>query len=164
MVITYRSLDKIKFPVFVLPSSNWDLTDGLLYLDGELLDDRNMSGETLGQRRLQTPFKGLLPLKKSVNNLVGIVKQPSYYFIDSSGLPFIYHKSKMMPLKYKKIKKIEKKTVASLIWIEDWKLPFTIPRPPDSDMLWAGVLYMRGYPWRIYEYSDTLKKDTRRKI
>ena len=85
MIVTYRTLDKVNFPVFILPSSNWQATDGLLYLDGELVDDRNMSGTTLGQRRLQTPHKGLLPLKKSVNNLTGIVKQPTLCFIDSNG-------------------------------------------------------------------------------
>ena len=164
MIVTYRTLDKVNFPVFILPSSNWDTTDGLLYLDGELVDDRNMSGTTLGQRRLQTPHKGLLPLKKSVNNVIGIVKQPSFCFIDSTGMPFIYQKTKMLPLRYRKIRKIERKTVASLIWIESWKPPFTIPRPPEPEMLWAGVLFLREYPWIIYEYSETKKKDTRRKI
>lgn len=70
----------------------------------------------------------------------------------------------MLPLKYRKIRKIERKTTASLIWIENWNPPFTIPRPPDSEMLWAGVLFLREYPWIIYEYSETKKKDTRRKI
>jgi hypothetical protein len=164
MIVTYKTLDRIEFPVFILPSSNWDLTDGLLYLDGELLDDRNMPGKTLGQRRLQTPHKGLLPLRKSVDSLVGILKQYSYYFVDSKGVPFIYQKTLILPLKYRKIRKIEKKTTASLIWIENWKIPFTIPRPPSPDMLWAGVLLMRKYPWIIYEYSETKKKNTRRKV
>jgi hypothetical protein len=164
MIVTYKNLDKVEFPVFILPSSNWDLTDGLLYLDGELVDDRNMSGKTLGQRRLQTPHKGLLPLKKSVNSLVGILKQYPYYFIDSKGVPFIYQKTVMLQLKYKKIKKIERKTTASLIWIKDCNWPFTMPRPPAPEMLWAGVLLMKGLPWIIYEYSETEKKDTRRKV
>ena len=123
-----------------------------------------MPGTTLGRRRLQTPHKGLLPLKKSVNSLVGILKQPSYYFIDSKGIPFIYQKTLMLPLKYRKIRKIERKTIASLIWIDNWKPPFTVPRPPSSDMLWAGVLLMKGFPWIIYEYSENEKKNTRRKV
>jgi len=164
MVITYKTLDRVEFPIFILPSSNWDLTDGLLYLDGELVDDRNMSGKTLGQRRLQTPHKGLLPLRKSINNLVGILKQPNYYFIDSNGAPFIYQKTLMLPLKYRKIRKIERKTTASLIWIDKWKIPFTVPRPPEPEMLWAGVLLLRDYPWIIYEYSENEKKGTRRKV
>ena len=164
MIVTYKTLDRVEFPVFILPSSNWDLTDGLLYLDGELVDDRNMSGKTLGQRRLQTPHKGLLPLKKSVNSLVGILKQYPHSFIDSKGVPFIYQKTVMLQLKYRKIRKIERKTTASLIWIKDCNWPFTIPRPPAPEMLWAGVLFMKGLPWIIYEYSETDKKSTRRKV
>ena len=111
MIVTYKTLDRINFPVFILPSSNWDLTDGLLYLDGELVDDKNMPGKTLGQRRLQTPHKGLIPLRKSLDSLVGILKQPNYYFIDSKGVPFIYQKTLMLPLEYRKIRKFEKKTI-----------------------------------------------------
>ena len=164
MIVTYKTLDRINFPVFILPSSNWDLTDGLLYLEGELVDDRNMPGKTLGQRRLQTPHKGLLPLRRSINSLVGIIKQHKYDFIDSKGFPFIYQKTLMLQLKYRKIRKIERKTVASVLWLEDWKAGFTIPRPPAPEMLWAGVLLIRGYPWVIYEYSETKKKDTNRKV
>ena len=164
MIVTYKTLDRINFPVFILPSSNWDLTDGLLYLDGELVDDKNMPGKTLGQRRLQTPHKGLIPLRKSLDSLVGILKQPNYYFIDSKGVPFIYQKTLMLPLEYRKIRKFEKKTIASILWIDDWRGPFTIPRPPAPEMLWAGVLLMKGYPWIIYEYSETKKKRTRRKV
>jgi hypothetical protein len=70
----------------------------------------------------------------------------------------------MLQLKYRKIRKIERKTVASVLWLEDWKAGFTIPRPPAPEMLWAGVLLIRGYPWVIYEYSETKKKDTNRKV
>ena len=164
MIVTYKTLDKVTFPIFILPSSNWELTDGLLYLEGELVDDRNMPGTTLGQRRLQTPHKGLMTLRKSINSLVGILKQSTLCFIDSNGFPFIYQKTKMLSLRYRKIRKIDKKTTASILWVEGWKVPFTIPRPPEPEMLWAGVLFLREYPWIIYEYSETKKKDTRRKV
>jgi hypothetical protein len=57
MVITYSKVNKIKFPVYVIPSGNWEKTDGLLFLEGELVDDKNMPGATLGIRRMQTPHK-----------------------------------------------------------------------------------------------------------
>lgn len=63
MILSFKDISRIKFPVYVLPSSNWQETDGLLFLDGKILDDRNMSGATLGIRRLQTPHKGVQPLK-----------------------------------------------------------------------------------------------------
>ena len=66
-----------------------------------------MRGDSLGIRRLQTPHKNLLPLKKSLLNLTGIIKQNTSTFIDSNGFPFIYEKTKWCKLKYYKIRNIE---------------------------------------------------------
>ena len=94
MVITYKTLDKVRFPVYILPSGNWDKADGLLFLDGELVDDKNMPGDTLGVRRIQTPYKELMPLRRQLISPQGILKQKSKTFIDSNGTPFIYEKTK----------------------------------------------------------------------
>ena len=64
MVVTFRTINKITFPVFVLGSDNWSTQDGLVYLDGLLLDDKNIVANTLGKRRLLTPFKNLYQLKR----------------------------------------------------------------------------------------------------
>ena len=63
MVIQYKSINKIRFPVYELPSGNWDRRDGLLFLDNQIVDDTNQQGDSLGVRRLKTPHKNLLPLK-----------------------------------------------------------------------------------------------------
>ena len=39
------------FPVYVIHSENVELIDGILWLDNQVLDDKNMLGETLGIRR-----------------------------------------------------------------------------------------------------------------
>lgn len=164
MVITFRSIKKIEFPVYRLPSSNWEITDGLLFVDDKLADDKNMPGRTLGLRRLQTPFDKLLVLRHKLDTLAGIIKQPSPYFIDTLGRPFIYEKTQLCSLKYYKISKIEKKEVNAVLWVNGINFPFTIPRPPESGMLWAGILHFHGLPWILYEYSETKLKDTRRKV
>ena len=163
MIITYRTLNKITFPVFELPSENWEAADGLLFLGNEIIDDKNMSGETLGQRRLQSPFE-MKPLRRSVNSFIGILKQSRNTFIDSKGVPFIYLKTKVCSLKYLKITKIVKREVASLVYVKESVSPFTVPRPPAPEMQWAGVLHLHGLPWELYEYSEVCKKSTRRKI
>ena len=56
MIVTYKEIKKIKFPVFILPNSNWELVDGLLLIDNQVVDDKNMPGASLGIRRLQTHF------------------------------------------------------------------------------------------------------------
>lgn len=163
MIITYKTITKITFPVFILPSSNWNIVDGLMFLDKEIIDDKNMPGATLGIRRLQSPFT-MKKLNRSVSSFVGILKQSRNTFIDSAGVPFIYQKTEMASLKYLKIKKIVRKEVAALVYVHGSSSPFTVPRPPQDGMLWAGVLHLHGLPWELYEYSEDFKKNTRRKI
>jgi len=164
LILTYREITKIKFPVFILPNGNWEAVDGLLLIDNQIVDDKNMLGATLGIRRLQTHFTELVPLKHSIDSLIGILKQNTKYFIDSKGTPFIYQKTTNMSLKYYKIRKVELKEKASVLWLKDVNFPFTIPRPPPRELTWAGVLHIGGLPWLLYEYSKEKLKDTRRKV
>ena len=164
MVITYRTIRHIAFPAFPLPSSNWEEQDGLLYLDNKLLDDKNMKGKTLGMRRLQTPFKDLFPLKAAIMDTLGLLKHTKNNFIDNNGVPFLYEKTRSVSLKYHKIRKVERKNSASVVWLKGINFPFKIPRPPNADTSWAGVLYLSEIPWMLYEYSEFQKSDTRRKV
>ena len=164
MVVTYKNINKVTFPVYKLPSGNWEKADGLLFLDGELVDDRNMPGDTLGIRRIQTPHKNLMPLNKQLQGLNGILKQDSHHYIDSQGIPFIYEKTLNCKLSYYKIRRVDRKGTASLLWLKGINFPITIPRPPESDQHWAGILHYQGLPWLLYEYSEEKKPDTRRKV
>ena len=98
MVITSKQINKVNFPVFVLGSDNWSIQDGLVYLDGLLLDDRNIKATTLGKRRLLTPYNNLYKLSRAVINHTGILKQTKNSFIDNKGLLFIYEKTRYLPL------------------------------------------------------------------
>ena len=165
MVITYRNVHLIKFPAFKLPSSNWHVQDGLVYLDNQILDDTNAPGETLGQRRLHTPLKGLQPLKKSVTSVLGIIKEPSgTAYIDNMGKIFIYSKTRMARLRSYKIKKVDRKITHSLLWCAGVSYPFHIPRPPTPQLTWANVLHLGKDPWVLYSYSEGRIKNTYRKI
>lgn len=164
MIVTYKNIRRIQFPVFILSSSNWEERDGLLYLDNRIIDDRNMEGETIGKRRMQTPMQNLMPIKGSINSLVGIVKQSHKTFIDTKGLPFIYEKTKSCPLRYYRIKRIERKQTASVLWLKGISFPFKVPRPPTMDLQWAGLLHLGNRPWLLYEYSQEKLADTRRKV
>jgi len=164
MVVTYKTTNKVQFPVFLLGSGNWSKADGLLFLDSDILDDKNQKGETLGARRMQTPHKNLYNLKRMVSSHNGILKQNTRYFIDNKGMPFIYEKTKFAKLQYLKIKEVQLKDTAALIRVKGYNSPFTVPRPPTAGYEWAGILHLNGFPWMIYEYSETKLKDTRKKV
>lgn len=165
MVITYSNISKVKLPAFIIPKGSWDKIDGLLLLDDMVVDDTNMPGATLGIRRMQSPMKDLLPIKKSVANIVGIMKQPPCNFIDSAGTTFIYNKTRFCKIKYLKIRKVEpKQGMACIIWVKGIKTPFTLLRPPQPGRVWAGVLYLGDFPWLVYEFSEYHKETIRKKI
>ena len=158
-------MGSIQFPIFALPSSNWEERDGLLFVDNRIVDDKNMTGKTLGMRRLQTPMKDLLPLRGSIAAPISLVRQQRIKnFIDNKGTPFIYEKTTSSSLKYYKIRKIERKNIASVLWLKGVSFPFKVPRPPEESLSWAGVLHVGDIPWILYEYSETKQPDTRRKV
>lgn len=162
MVITYKNISKVSFPVFYLPNSKWREEDGILFLDEKVLDDRNMAGETLGIRRMQTPLKNLVPIKRSYDDLREIIKSKHNIFIDCKGIPFIYIKTDFVKLKYLHIKRLFKKTTHCVIWVKDGR--FVTKRPPDPTIKYVGVLHLEGRPWLLYNYSVTRGKDSRRKV
>ena len=101
MIVNYKTIDSIiEYPVFLLPSGNWDVQDGLLILEDLVVDDKNKEGRTLGARRMQTAHKDVMPLKKMLTSYNGILKQKTRCFIDNVGVPFIYEKTKFVPDKF----------------------------------------------------------------
>ena len=164
MVITYKTLHKVSFPVWNLHSGDWEHADGLLFIEGKCVDDRNQPGASLGIRRLQTSYPDLYPLKRALTSHNGILKQTTKYFIDNKGDPFTYIKTKFFPLKYLKITEVIRKDTASLIRVKGCQTPFTVPRPPMQGMQWAGILHLLGLPWMLYEYSEEKLKDTKKKV
>lgn len=164
MVITLKDVKNVEFPVYILPHEDWSFSDGLMFMDGRVVDDRNMKGDTLGVRRLQTSYPSMFPLKRQIDSFNGLLKQNQKTFIDSKGRPFIYEKSTWCSLQYSRIKKKELRDEYCLLWLESTSSPFSVPRPPEANMAFAGVLYLSGLPWILYEYSDSRKKKTRRKV
>ncbi len=66
--------EELVFPIFVIHSDNIDYLDGILWLDDQVLDDKNMKGRNLGIRRLQSPMKSLYPLKYMIQDEVSLMK------------------------------------------------------------------------------------------
>ena len=156
--------EDLRFPVFVIHSDNVELIDGIIWLDDQVLDDKNMSGETLGQRRIQSPMNSIYPLRYMIEDITGLMRHRGKFFIDSNGMVFNYEKTETVKVHYHKIRKKEKKTTATVLWLKDCPFPFAEKRPPRDELTWAGVLYKEGIPMAIYDFAEEKQKSTWRKI
>ena len=98
------------------------------------------------------------------NLIVATAFNTSTTFIDSDGFPFIYEKTIWCKLKYYKIRKIERKGIASILWLHGVTTRHIIARPPHGEMKWAGVIHYNDDPWLLYEYAEEKLKDSKRKV
>jgi len=165
VILNFKQLSNVTFPVFLLPSDNVEVVDGLVFVDNMIVDDRNVAQEKLGLRRLITPFKDLLPLRRAISDPVGLAKNVgNKTYIDVLGKIFTYEKTLNGIVKYHKIERIEGKESASTIKLKGISSSFIVARPPPLEQRWAGVLYLHGFPWKLYEFSECKLSNTRRKI
>ena len=71
-----------EFPLYVVHTDEVMEADGILWIEDQVLDDKNMSGETLGKRRLQTPMKSLYPLRYMINDEIELITlfYPGFFY------------------------------------------------------------------------------------
>lgn len=161
----FQDIKTIRFPVYPLPSVDWYMQDGVLFIDdGKVLDDTNMPGESLGIRRLQCGRTDLCRLKKAFTDFQSMLKSKHKIFIDSDGSPFIYRRTINSPLIHHTVERIEPKGDSSIVWLKNINHPITIPRPPYGDARYARVLYYKGFPWLIYDFATQRGKDSYRRV
>ena len=87
-LVTHK--EDLKYPLYVIHSDNVELIDGILWLDDMVLDDKNMSGDTLGMRRIQSPMNSMYNLKYQVESLRCMMNHKGKFFIDTNGKVFNY--------------------------------------------------------------------------
>jgi hypothetical protein len=161
----FKDIKKVQFPVYALPSSDWYRQDGVLFIDdGKVLDDTNMPGATLGVRRLQCGRTDLCKIKRAYTDFSAMLQSKRRTLIDSRGVPFIYKLTINSPLIHHSIIKVEPKEDHSIVWLKNVGYPMTIPRPPYGDARYARVLYFKGVPWMIYDFSEERGKDSFRRV
>tara|TARA_E500000318_G_scaffold104080_1_gene109740 strand:- start:424 stop:903 length:480 start_codon:yes stop_codon:yes gene_type:complete len=156
--------DKIQFPIFPVHTDEITLVDGILWIENQVLDDKNMKGKTLGIRRLQSPMKSIYPVKYMIKDIRSYLDHQGKFYIDNTGYFFRKDKTKKATLKYHKILRVDLKTIASVLWVKDCPFPFTLDRPLRDDQTWAGILYRDSIPWLLYDTSTEKKKNSWRKI
>ena len=64
------TLDGIRFPIYVIGTEDIETVDNVLFADGRVVDDKNMSGKTIGKRRLETDLPNLYSLRYMIKSKV----------------------------------------------------------------------------------------------
>ena len=101
--------DRLKFPIYPIHTDEILSVDGLLWIEDQVLDDRNMKGDTLGLRRLQSPMKSMYPIKYMIQDIPSYLAHQGKFYIDNSGYFFVKEKKRNITKKTNNARSVQKK-------------------------------------------------------
>lgn len=163
----------IVFPVYHIREHNvLSEEDGIIFVvdryGAHILDNKNLYGETLGERRLRIIPDVDMPLYKLKRAFydtteLAMHKKTPHLYIDSNGKVFERTKTRTVPLRYFEVIHMEVLPTGLLCKLKDYFAPVLIPYIPTRLPLVLGVLIIDGEPI-FYETATEVKKDTWRKI
>lgn len=161
-----KTVQNLQFPVYRIPSNNWDIIDNIVFVDGSPVDDLNRPGESIGIRRKQSGRTDFYKLRNPLFLIGDLIKDKGKDYISSCGVPFTYVKTGFQKLNYLEIAKFEPRNTFTFVWLRGYEVPLEIPRPPtDSGTIsWARVLYYKEHPWMIYEFDRFKGRNSRIKV
>jgi hypothetical protein len=178
------NLQDIVFPVFKIGIHKPEQENGLVFYyheqhentdDGvitqlkyKIVDDKNLPGKTLAQRRLQLTVDevNLAKIENAIYFLGDLVKlaDPKVWFMDSLGKLFQYKRSIQAKLNFYKIKTIIPiKTGGVIIECETMLQRFKALYRPEIDKEYAGILEF-GKNKVLYGFYDKKYNSTWRKV
>lgn len=135
----------------------------------QIVDDKNIPGDSLGKRRLGL-LKERVKLSKIgmaiffLGDLIKIAK-PNLWFIDNNGTVFNYQKSSRVKLTFKKItKKIPIQSGGMLLEVEGMPGRFKTLYTPLPEETYAGLLMLKGTMPILYGVYSNKFKDTWRLV
>mgnify|MGYP005666973545 CR=1 FL=1 len=161
--ITIDNASRIKFPLYVLPGEPIVL-DGLVFQDGNAVDDRNVNLPTLGERRMHSPQK-LGKIKKGYLDIVSFLKDaktPIVWGLDNNGTIIKYRKTRFERVTCHRIRKTIKKDWYSILLLEGINFPIEVSNPPSDS--YAQLLNFKGWPWKLYNTTPIEVPTTRKRV
>ena len=159
---TIKSLHKVNYPVYKVDQEPITV-DGLTFVGGNIVDDKNISAPTLGARRLLSPHK-IYRIFRHRGDVVDLIKDTGTrsWYIDNLGSAFNYKRTSLQKLVCHKIENIIYRDFYSLIILEGINFPVVVNRPPVGS--YAQMLYYRDLPWKLYNIMYEWEKPTRKKV
>lgn len=170
-VSNYKHITDIQFPVYGITNNYkkiWE-EDKVLYIETNtgvyVLDNKNLVGSSVGKRRLLLTFNSNKYIPRvTITNISQLVNCNHKVFMDNNGSIFLYKKTKTVPLKYYSVKKIVRSEDGDcIVTFNNIDYPVRLTCREAYRLNCIGLLHTDiGYI--IYEYSDTGKWNTWRKI
>lgn len=173
-------LQDIHWPVWKIGSKKPEEHDGLVFIVTEslkidsavistnyrVIDDKNLQGKTLQERRLQllkNKSAKLYPLRDAFYFLGDFIKvaKPKVWFIDSQGRVFNYKKFTRAKLQFLEIEKIIPSGSFGFIVCLKNGLRFKVLYKPFSGCKWAGILVVNKMPILYGVYVEKHKETWR---
>lgn len=167
---THKNIFDIQFPIFAISNTHRDLwtednitnvrTDSGVYV----LDNKNIQGDTLGQRRLRIKNSPLYIPRMVVHNISQLIKSNYRTFIDTKGELFTYTKQTTVPLKYFEVVKVVKQpNIGCILQFKNLDNPILVSCSIAYGIDYVGFL-ITNMGYIEYEYTEERKPNTWRKI
>lgn len=162
--VTKDTIYRVTFPVFKLNSDEIQYFKGVTSCQGKVVDDINLPGENLGQRRVHIDKELRYKLDYCATDYITMLQANYRHFIDTKGKTFSYKKTKACKIKSYKIVSIKNADYFSLLKVRGLSKVFEIHRPPPAGYSWASVIFLGDFPWQILEFSEERLPDKKRLI
>lgn len=164
-----KNILDIKFPCYGITSNHkgiWTETN-VTYIKTSsgvyVLDNKNIEGNTLGQRRLRIKNSALYIPRTVIHTFVQTVKSKYKIFIDNTGDIFKYIKTIKVPLKYYKVQNLIELDIGCVVTFKEIDNPILVPCRDSQGINYVGFL-VTEFGYLTYDYSEEIKPNTWRKI
>jgi len=165
----HKNIFGIQFPIFAVAKTFkniWE-EDNITKIETAsgvyVLDNKNIQGDTLGQRRLRINNSKLYIPRAVVHTIPQLIRSDYKTFIDNNGEVFKYIKHTTVPLKYYSIEKVVKTLQGCVLHFKDIDNPILVSCGRAYAIKCVRFL-ITNIGYITYEYSDTIKGNNWRKI
>lgn len=165
----HKNFSDINFPIFTITASYKRIWDefNIKYIETEsgiyVLDNKNLEGNTLGERRLKLKTGLRYIPRKAYYNITQLIKSNTKTYIDNTGCVFTYRKTRTVPLKYFRVMDVVSMVEGCILSFKNVNFKLRVSCREAYDIKYIGLLITdNGYI--LYETSEIKKKDTTRKI
>lgn len=165
----HKTFSDIEFPIFTITPTYKRIWDefGVKYIETDsgtyILDNKNMKGDNLGERRLRIKNGSRYIPRKVYHSITQLIKSNNKTYIDNTGSVFTYRKTRNVPLRYYKVMDVVHREEGCILLIKNINFKLRVSCKDAYDIKYIGLLNTdTGYI--LYDTSDEKKKDTTRKI